>query len=340
MVLLQRQHTGRACLKECGGFKMAANDLCKSLDMAQTEAAVSHFVPYPTAANTCIVMVTYNPDAGLEARIDSIRRQADSFVIVDNDSEAEGLALLGVIRDGAGIILIRNNENEGIAAALNRGTSWAIDAGYSWVLLLDQDTVPSPEMLNGLLTAYNDCPIRDKVAIVGSNYIEADAGRLGTPLQLTPSPSWVETPVAITAGSLLSLEAFRLIGPFRVEYFIDCVDMEYCLRVRSKGFKVIVATTPLMVQKIGKPSRYRLPWRMLALSNHSPMRRYYMIRNHVDLAKTYLVSEPSYVLSSLWERLKSTILVCFLEDDRLLKAWYASLGLFDGLFCIFDRELS
>lgn len=340
MVLSQRQHTGRARLKECAGFKMAANGPCKSLDMGQTESeAVARFVPNPTAANTCIVMVTYNPGAGLDARINNIRRQVDSFVIVDNDSEAEGLALLGVICDDANIFLIQNNENQGIAAALNRGISWAIRAGYSWVLLLDQDTVPSPGMLNGLLTTYNDCPMRDEVAIVGSNYIEA-AGRQGTPLQLTPSPSWAETPVVITAGSLLSLDAFRVIGPFRVEYFIDCVDMEYCLRARSKGFKVIVATIPLMAHKIGQPTRYQLPWRVLALSNHSPMRRYYMVRNHVDLAKKFLVSEPSYVLSSLWARLKSTILVCLLEDDRLLKAWYASLGLFDGIFCIFDRKLS
>jgi rhamnosyltransferase len=312
---------------------------------SQTAALIPQAsVSFPGMRNTCAIIVTCNPPHGFRERIDVIRPQVEGAVIIDNGSEAKAFAEVLAACDQPGVHLIRNRENLGVATALNQGMRYASQVGYNWALTLDQDTVPDAGILKGLAFAYASCPFRDAVAIVGSDYLEAGKEIPRQSLESRssisePEESWLEAKIAITAGSLLSLSAYRTVGAFRDDYFIDCVDMEYCLRVRSEGLKVIIATKALMVQKIGQPTVRQIPWKVITLSNHGRIRRYYMIRNHIDMAKTYIFKEPSYVLKASWERFKSTITVSLFEKDRLAKASYAALGLFDGLIGKFDRKL-
>jgi rhamnosyltransferase len=286
--------------------------------------------------NVLAVVVTYHPDSSFAERFDRLAGQVDAVLIVDNDSGPAAVAMLreAVARLNMGLIL--NSENVGLAAALNIGVARAIANGYGWVLLFDQDTIPGDDMLKGLREAYNDFPRKGKLAIIGSNYSEP---RTGFPKLVTNGCSWRERKVVITSGSLLSLPIYEMLGPFRNEYFIDCVDLEYCLRARSRGFEVIMTCEPLIVHGSGQATGHRLPWREIDASNHSRIRWYYMIRNDIDLAKRYLLREPAWVLANLWTRFKGMILVCIFEEDRFGKVWYSVMGLFDGLSSKFDREL-
>jgi rhamnosyltransferase len=294
----------------------------------------------PQNGNTCGVVVTFDPDANFSERVAQVATQIPAVVIVDNHSDAPAVAMLRDISSRPNTNLILNSENLGIASALNIGVRHAIAAGYEWALLVDQDTVPAGNIVDGLLEAYNHFPQRDRVGIVGSNYVEAQTGKARWSLESAHGLPWMEKTVVITSGSLMSLQAYQIIGPFREEYFIDCVDTEYCLRARSKGFKVIMTSKPLMAHTIGQPTKHRLPWRELDASDHNHIRRYYMIRNHIDLAKKYVLREPAWVLASLWMRVKSMIVLCLFEKDRLVKVRYSAMGLFDGLFSNFSRKLS
>ncbi len=284
------------------------------------------------------ILVTYHPDSSFAERFQVLRGQVDAVLIVDNNS---GPATVSMLREAAARLdmdLILNSENVGLAAALNIGVKQAMAKGYEWALLFDQDTVPGSNIVEGLRQAYDDFPRKDRLAIIGANYSEPDTGNLRFP-PVTNGCSWKERRVVITSGSLLSLRIYGKLGPFRDEYFIDCVDLEYCLRARSRGFEVIRTGKPLMVHGIGQPTQHRLPWREIDVSNHSGVRRYYMIRNNIDMAKKYLLREPAWVLASLWTRFKSMLLLCVFEEDKLAKIRYAAMGLFDGLCSKFDRKL-
>src|SRR5580698_2753121 len=227
---------------------------------SQTVARISQAsVSFPGKLNTCAIIVACNPPYGFRERIDMIRKQVRSAIIIDNGSEAKTFAEVLAACGQPGVHLIRNGENLGVATALNQGMRYASQAGYDWALTLDQDTVPDAGIVEGLAFAYASCPFRDAVAIVGSAYLEAGKEIPRQSLESRSNiseadGSWLEGKIAITAGSLLSLSAYRAVGAFRDDYFIDCVDMEYCLRVRSRGLKVIIATKALMVQKIGQPT--------------------------------------------------------------------------------------
>ena len=44
----------------------------------------------------------------------------------------------------------------------------------------------------------------------------------------------------ITSGSIITIAAYKEIGPFNNEMFIDFIDIEWCLRARKKNLKLLL----------------------------------------------------------------------------------------------------
>jgi rhamnosyltransferase len=292
----------------------------------------------PDKKNICAVFVTFHPDDGLASRVERIARQVETVVIVDNHSGEPSAHQLRDLCSTVGASLIENTANHGIATALNQAALWAKQRGYEWLLTLDQDTVVADDMVAALMGVYETFPEQEMLAIIGSNYKDAKSGTLFVPSRLDNHYSWQETKTVITSGSLCSLAVYSVIGPFREDFFIDCVDFEYCLRARSRGFRIVLALKPLMEHSIGATSIHRLPWKTTGTSNHPPLRRYYMARNHLTLLREYVFTEPAWVCSSLYSFLKSTILMCLFEEEKMPKLKYSATGVVEGLFSTFTRR--
>ena len=43
----------------------------------------------------------------------------------------------------------------------------------------------------------------------------------------------------MTSGNLLSLKAFKSVGRFHDDFFIDYIDIEYCIRMNYNNYDVI-----------------------------------------------------------------------------------------------------
>lgn len=278
------------------------------------------------------IVITYHPDSAFTARIQHLTGEVGEILVVDNHSNAASAAMLREASTRFKMRIIWNPENLGIAAALNIGFSHAIANGFKWALLFDQDTVPCEGMLKALCEVYRQFPENNRLAIIGSNYRSPETGVSRFQVPKSNEPIWIDSKVVITSGSLVSVNAFKVIGPFREDYFIDCIDLEYCLRARSLGYRVILALRPFMLHSIGRPETHRLLWKIVQPANHGPLRRYYMVRNHIALAREYFVYDPRWILLSLIELLKTMIVVCIYEDDKLTKIRYAVRGIRDGVF--------
>jgi len=68
------------------------------------------------------------------------------------------------------IELISNDENLGVATALNQGVSQNRAEDYVWALLFDHDTDPLDPMVETLTEVYDNFKQKDKLAVVASNY--------------------------------------------------------------------------------------------------------------------------------------------------------------------------
>jgi rhamnosyltransferase len=287
----------------------------------------------PARDNVCAVVVTFHPDRELPARVERIASQVRRVVIVDNHSDEPAVAMLRALASRLGVRLILNAENLGVATALNQGMSEAARQGFAWALLFDQDTVPFESMVATLGRAFDEYPDKGRLAVIGSNYLEASTGRASFALESDGGASWAERAVAITSGSLVSVPAFEAVGRFRDEFFIDQVDFDYCLRARAKGFSVIMTRAPLMTHSIGAAEVRRFLWRTAIPSNHSPVRWYYMTRNSLVLAREHWRREPGWVRTNLYTHLKWMAKVVLYEEGKWSKvshslrgAWHAARG--------------
>jgi rhamnosyltransferase len=291
-------------------------------------------MPGPPAAHgqVCAVVVTYHPDRDFPARLRRIAPQVAATFIVDNGSSDTELRMLRGAAAGGAAALICNLENLGVATALNIGARGAVAEGFTWALLLDQDTEVDHDMVETLLATHASCPDAGRIAIVGSRFRDLK-GQSQEPIRLdSRGELWEEVESVITSGSLLSLRAYSAIAPFRDEFFIDYVDTEFCFRARAAGYRVIQTRRPLMSHTVGAPTSHKLPWATKWTTNHSPDRRYYIARNDTVLLREYGV--PG---GGSW-RLKSFVRCCRLikrialyEQDKALKIHAVWQGWRDGV---------
>ena len=230
-------------------------------------------------------MITYHPDDEFPRVLERISAQVGALVIVDNGSDAAELGMLQRAAAGTSIQLICNGENLGIASALNIGIHKAASLGYAWVLLLDQDTLVSPDMVATLSAIQASFPAPDRLGVIGAGYAGDEGLACASSGEDHSGASWQEVESVITSGSLLSVAAFDAIGAFREEFFIDHVDTDYCRRARARGYRVIKSVSPLMSHAIGAPTTHRVLWTSKRTTNHGPDRRYYFTRNDTVLLR-------------------------------------------------------
>lgn len=243
------------------------------------------------------VVVTYNPDEGtLISSLNALLSQTQFVAVVDNHST----------RDVTGIIqhldkercdrinLIKLQHNGGLGSAFNSGIAAARNLNAHFVLLMDQDSIPEPDMLHALRSAHIHLENQGKkVGATGPRYrhhaaAEAShfvrAGRFGFIRAGCKKPNdLVQADFLISSGSLISLNALNDIGEMDEDLFIDHVDTEWCFRAHSKGFEVYGICSAIMSHSLGD-RQTRFWWgRWRNISFHQPFRYYYMFRNSVLL---------------------------------------------------------
>lgn len=139
----------------------------------------------------------------------------------------------------AGFTLLGQGTNLGIAEALNRLAAAAGRAGARCLYLLDQDAAADPALPAALLAG------REALRALGLTPAVVGPAAAAAPGHKAPSyPARPGAQVAAgllpvqflaTSGSLVDLAAFARTGPFRADFFIDGVELEWCFRAWSLG---------------------------------------------------------------------------------------------------------
>src|SRR5664280_1625758 len=189
----------------------------------------------PEPASVAAVGVTFHPEPDLAAKLASLLPQVGTIVVVDNGSCPADLPAGDDPAFGGRVEIIANSENLGVGAALNQGLRRAKELGFSWALTLDQDSSPLPNLVAAGGRAFHAHPEPDRLSAIGAAVVGA-----GGPIP-APTGAYRLMTAVITSGTLRSISAWERLGGFREDYFIDCVDTEFCLRARSHGLEVVQA---------------------------------------------------------------------------------------------------
>jgi len=124
---------------------------------------------------------------------------------------------------------------------------------------------------------------------------------------------------------------FEKAGWFASDFFIDWVDIEYCLRIRAAGYLVADTTDAVLLHTAGHPRRITFLGFSFQPSYHSAVRRYYISRNRVVVFRRYWRVFPRWIVLLMNEAFRETV-KCFLaEEDRPRKFLNFLLGTWDGL---------
>jgi rhamnosyltransferase len=280
-----------------------------------------------TSDLVCAVVVAYFPDKEFDARLRSLLPQAARVVVVDNTpQESAAYRLKKLLEDVVQVHLIENRVNLGISAALNQGLQYAFDAGYEWILALDQDSQCFPDMVHTLLAVSEAC--KPAPAVVGGNYLDPRSKQTKVPTG--DAEAFLAQKTVITSGSLIDVRLAVAIGGFREDYFIDQVDHEFCLRARAHGHKVVISRKPVMTHSVGRPGGVQVPF-LGVLPNHPPVRKYYIARNTMVTVMAYWRREPEWCLRRLVRLLLGLGEMALLEDQGFRKVRAFAGGVVDGL---------
>jgi rhamnosyltransferase len=279
----------------------------------------------------CGVMVTYNPDSQLEQNIRAVLPQVDELIIVDNGSELPIRGHIEAIASSCAVQVIWNNENLGLATALNIGIQSALGThDFAWIATFDQDSRVSAGFSDAMLQAHLACPYRERVGIIGPHHVELTENST-TGLSHQEHDSFREITAVMQSGTFLSTKALRSCGLYDDSFFIDYVDFELCLRVRKDGLRVIEAHNAVIGHRLGNPSRHKLFGRSFTVCNHSALRRYYAARNRFRIYSRYLFSDFAWICHDVWSWCKEIIKLALFEENRLKKLAYMARGGWDAL---------
>lgn len=248
-----------------------------------------------TMPTTVAVIVTYNPalDA-FGSLLHALQPQVTNLIVVDNGSDNAEEIRNAVKRVGAHFIGLP--ENQGIAAAQNRGITWAGQQGATRILLSDQDSLPAADMVRQLDRCLDEAEKQGvPVAAVGpvpldergdtSEALVYSFTRWGAKRRGVPSKGeTLSVPFVLASGCLIPLGALADVGPMNESLFIDHVDLAWCLRAIQKGYQVIVCGDATLQHSLGDQVA-TVPGRRRLVHLHSPTRNYYMMRNTVFLQR-------------------------------------------------------
>ena len=233
-------------------------------------------------------------------------------------------------------------ENIGVAAALNYGMELAVKAKASFVITFDQDSEPPKDHVKGLVDAWYVLEERKapaaKIGAIGPMFYDFRGGlheygflcAKGLKVNKYYSSAnevIVEADVLITSGMLVPVSVWQEGLFFNDQLFIDLVDTDWCLRVKSKGYTNFGCFNVRMKHDMSEAP----PIRMFGISvlRYGYLRRYYYFRNCVYLMPKEFV--PWAYKIRLFVTLLVMLLTTILIDQHKIKSSKFILrGIYDG----------
>ena len=275
------------------------------------------------------VTVTYNPDIDcFKAQLQSLQQQLDNCVIVDNGSK--NVADIESLCQQFQYDLIKLDTNRGLSYAQNLGIENAMSRGAEYLLLLDQDSVLGANFISAMSKVYSQY----SVGILGPSFYDPHTNEfywgtnyIGPFIKRTPIQEITDVTYVIASGSFFSSEVYKNVGKMEEELFVDYIDVEWALRAKKLGYRVAMTNQASMAHTIGD-SRLNLLGRKISI--HSPMRRYFLVRNSFFMIrKSYI--PIGYKIREVFLNLVRAMISLVVNKDKKKTFAMILYGVIDGV---------
>lgn len=298
-------------------------------------------------------ITAYEDAQALNTCLNTLQRQSypiEQVLVIDNSRQP--LVLEAESVQNLAIQVLHHPENIGIAAGIGLAIARFQSEGYHFLWMFDQDSEPAPNCLELLLKTYAEVATQDYlIGILAPQAIDVRTGVtvepglfLGDHFQGYKAPSVTkpfECDAPITSGSLLWLGTTAQVAAPDPRLFIDGIDLDYGLRLRRAGFHNLIVPIATMQHCFGDPISIRVIGRKKVLQIYSPLRHYYICRNHTHLELIY--SQGLNRITCGLRRVKYTIttiitILLFDPKAKLKKVTACIIGTYHGFWGNLDRS--
>ena len=270
------------------------------------------------------MIVVYHPEGDFLGRFETVGDEVAHVVFVLNDGLPASRIEAARVSSHSTVF---NPSNRGLGCALNQGIAEALGLGFEWVLLLDQDTTVLPGLVEGLANVYDAVAPKGDIGQLVANY----RNPLGERVAYDADKLSQEVPTAVTSGSLVPLARVRQVGGMKESFFIEGIDLEFCLRLRSHGYRIYASGKVLMLHGAGQSEPRRFLGRTVLVGHHAPWRVRLQLRNLVWTLLRYGAVDWAWTANTVMAIVKKLVLIVTFEADRTQKCWAALLGMSEGL---------
>src|SRR5215212_7478925 len=238
-------------------------------------------------------IVAFHPDSsGLLRLIAAVAAEVSRVIVFANSVlDPEMKSGMSGAAGQTPVTLISPGENVGLGKAYNRVVELARLEGAEFVLLFDQDSMPSEGMVRRLESLHDTLREQgERPAVVGPTPIKASGESFKVPHRRAhgSQAAAISVDFAISSGSLISVAAVDQVGGFNEDFFIDAIDIEWCSRAWSTGWSVWLGDGITMTHRLGK-GVIHLPFG-LRMTDQPPERLYTYFRNQVAMLRMPYVS--------------------------------------------------
>ena len=294
----------------------------------------------------CAVIVTYNRKELLLRNIQSILKQniEVDMLIFDNASSDNTYEYLleNDILSKDNILYYREKRNIGGAGGFSSGAKMAVEKGYKYVWLMDDDGYCINEhTLSNLLVAANN-----KKVIVNS-YVTYNAETMEPTFKIKDVQSYKKLQKYIDNdritgsgspynGTLVPRECFLECGYPQARFFIYGDEYEFFLRTNRAGYNWIICVDSLYFHPINRNivGSINLFGKTIECLEQPIWKFYLDIRNTEYIKKEYY---KNYNIMGSY--LKVFILSLMAKDKHIKRLKYGFLAIKDGRTEFFDRPL-
>ncbi len=257
----------------------------------------------PKFSKLAVVYLSFHPQAYLVRAIEAIAtssypKEDFIFIIVDHPHPEFGSAAKYITSEilplaeklGVHLVFLPQEKNGGFAKGNNIGINWALERDFKYIYLHNQDGFVTPNTLETLVKALENDP---KIGVVQSLmrlYPETEllnnlgnrfhylgfgyGGDYRAPVAVIENtPAISEIGYASGASMVLRSDLLKRYGVWDEDFFMYHEDLEYSLRLRSIGYKIVLVKDAIFYHEYA--------------FSRNPNKYYFMERNRYAIVLMY-----------------------------------------------------
>ncbi|ATG90445.1 glycosyltransferase family 2 protein [Methylomonas koyamae] len=242
-----------------------------------------------------IILLNWNGKTDTSECIASIRNlnyKNYEIIVVDNNSSDDSVRSL--FNEYPGLTILQTGKNLGYSGGNNFGINWAIKNNADYILLLNNDTIISNDLLNSFINASSLLPSKSILGAKIYFYDNPDTiwfagGRWLTQLNNFEHIGYgqkddghfseiVEVDYITGCALFSSTAAFREIGLLDDNFFLTYEETDWCYRAKLAGYRCYVIPEAKLWHKVSASFG----------GAESPLVYYFMTRNKLLWARKHM----------------------------------------------------